>query len=88
MKSRKIRLDDWSVFLQLERDLLRSLPVENPPVTPVRPAERNKYTKELSYRNLYGSGFGIDCIDCTALILALLDLDLDKGFLTPEFPHI
>jgi hypothetical protein len=59
MKSRKIHLDDWSVFLQLERDLLRSLPVENPPVTPVRPEERNKYTKELSY----GSGFGFFVID-------------------------
>jgi hypothetical protein len=40
MKGGKIHSDDWSVFLQLERDLLRSLPVENPPVTPVRPAEK------------------------------------------------
>jgi hypothetical protein len=40
MNGRKIHLDDWSVFLQLERDLLRTLPVENPPVTPVRPAEK------------------------------------------------
>jgi hypothetical protein len=63
MKGRKIHLDDWSVFLQLERDLLRSLPVENPPVTPVRPAERNKYTKELSYIHCYGSGFRFFGID-------------------------
>jgi hypothetical protein len=40
MNGRKIHLDDRSVFLQFERDLLRSLPVENPPVTPVRPAEK------------------------------------------------
>jgi hypothetical protein len=40
MNGRKIHSDDWSVFLQLERDLLWSLPVENPPVTPVRPAEK------------------------------------------------
>ncbi len=72
MNGRKIHLDDRSVFLQLEGDLLRSLPVENPPVTPVRPAQKRvnlstwetkygtKYTKELSY----GSGFGFFVIDC------------------------
>jgi hypothetical protein len=70
MNGRKIESDDWSVFLQLERDLLRSLPVESPPVTPVRPAEKRVnlstwetkyqvYTKELSY----GSGFGFFVID-------------------------
>jgi hypothetical protein len=71
MKSGKIDLDDWSVFLQLERDLLRPLPVENPPVTPVRPAEKRVNLSIYGKPSIPKSYLMDPDLDFSSLILAL-----------------